>query len=86
MSIESRIKAKLEAAFEPVRLEIINESHQHHGHHGSPQTGESHFRIKIVADAFKGLPRLACHRRVNEVLADELAGPVHALAITATAP
>ena len=86
MTIEARVRAKLQEAFTPTVLEIVNESHLHAGHHGSPGTGHSHFKVRIVAEAFRGQSRVACHRRVNEVLAEELKGAVHALAISASAP
>lgn len=83
MSVEQSIRDKLTNIFAPTYLEIENESHKHSGHAGSPGTGESHFRVHIKAPAFAGRSRLECHRMVNDVLADELAGPVHALAIHA---
>lgn len=83
MSLENQIRNKLEQALSPSQLEVVNESHKHASHAASPGTGESHFRVTIVAPAFAGKSRLECHRMVNEVLADELAGPVHALAIRA---
>lgn len=86
MSIESRIREKLAQRFAPEVLEVINESHRHAGHAGSPGTGESHFAVGIVSAAFAGKSRLERHRMVNAVLADELAGGVHALAIKAWAP
>lgn len=86
MTVEKTIRTKLEAAFEPKRLEIVNELHLHHGHHGSPGTGESHFRVNIVSECFAGKSRVERHRLVNEALTDELAGPIHALAIKAEAP
>jgi BolA protein len=86
MSVENTIRKKLEAAFRPNSLDIVNESHLHHGHHGSPGTGESHFRVHIVAQAFTGKSRIERHRLVNDVLQSELAGPIHALAIKAEAP
>jgi BolA protein len=86
MTVETAIRAKLEAAFRPASLEIVNESHLHHGHHGSPGTAESHFRVNIVSESFAGKSRVERHRLVNEVLKDELAGPIHALAIKAEAP
>ena len=85
MTVETIIRAKLEAAFRPTSLEIVNESHLHHGHHGSPGTGESHFRVHIVSERFAGKTRVERHRLVNEALRDELAGPIHALAIKAEA-
>lgn len=81
MTVEAAMRTKLTAAFSPAKLEIINESHLHHGHHGSPGTGESHFRVHIVAEGFAGKSRVERHRLVNDVLRDELAGPIHALAI-----
>ncbi|NMD08916.1 MAG: BolA family transcriptional regulator [Phyllobacteriaceae bacterium] len=72
---------KLEAAFSPSLLQVIDESHHHAGHSGSRPDGESHFRIRISAAAFDGLNRVNQHRKVNEVLAEELKSRVHALAI-----
>ena len=75
------IKAKLEKAFSPKYLELIDESYMHAGHAGAHAQGESHFRVKIKADAFAGKSRVQQHRMVNEALADELKQRVHALAI-----
>ena len=86
MTVEQTIRQKLVAAFAPTELEIVNESHLHHGHAGSPGTGHSHFRVRIVADAFRGQSRVACHRLVNDVLADVLKRDVHALALTTAVP
>lgn len=72
---------KLQQAFAPGFLEVIDESHHHAGHSGSRPDGESHFRIRIAAPALSGLSRVNQHRRINEVLADELRERVHALAI-----
>lgn len=86
MSVEATIREKLVRALAPARLEIINESHLHAGHRGSPGTGESHFRVLVVSAAFTGKSRLARHRLVNELLAEELKSKVHALTISAHAP
>ena len=86
MSMEARIRDKLTSAFAPLRLEVVNESHLHAGHASTPGTGESHFRVSIVAPAFAGKSRLERHRLVNVALAAELAGGVHALAIKAMGP
>jgi BolA protein len=86
MAVETRIREKLTAAFGPAELVIENESHLHHGHHGSPGTGESHFRVRIVSAAFDGKSRVERHRAVNATLAEELKGSIHALAIKALAP
>ena len=71
---------------QPTRLDVINESHLHAGHRSSPGTGESHFRVPIVSAAFAGKSRLQRHRLVNETLAAELEGKVHALALELNAP
>jgi BolA protein len=86
MSVEATIRDKLERAFRPTRLEVVNESHLHAGHRNSPGTGESHFRVLIVSDVFAGKSRLQRHRLVNETLAAELEGKVHALALDIHAP
>jgi BolA protein len=80
------MRQKLESAFHPARLEIVDESYLHAGHAGAREGGESHFRIEIVSDAFAGLSRIARHRKVHEALAEELNGGVHALAIVARTP
>ena len=86
MSAEARIREKLIVALEPQRLDVVNESDLHAGHRSSPGTGESHFRILIVSPKFAGLSRVARHRLVNEALADELKGRIHALALATYAP
>ena len=80
------ITKKLTQAFAPARLDVVDESHQHAGHAGHRPGGETHFRVTIVAEAFRGKTRIERHRMVNETLAAELGGGVHALAIQATAP
>lgn len=86
MGMDERITKKLEENLQPLHLEVINESQYHAGHHGSPGSGESHFRVRVVSAAFAGLSRIARHRLVNELLADELKSGVHALAIKALTP
>jgi stress-induced morphogen len=86
MRAEDSITQKLRDAFAPMALEVVNDSHRHAGHGGSPGTGESHFSIEVVSDRFKGKSRVERHRMVNEVLADELKGRIHALAIRALTP
>jgi BolA protein len=84
--VGQRISAKLRQSFSPAALEVIDESHQHAGHSGARADGESHFRVRIVAEAFRGKSRVDQHRMVNAALADELKDRVHALAIQASAP
>ena len=86
MSVAERIERKLQAALSPARLRVVDESHLHAGHAGSRPEGETHFRVEIVSSAFEGLNRVARHRLVNQHLADELAGPVHALAMRTLTP
>jgi BolA family transcriptional regulator, general stress-responsive regulator len=86
MGTQNLITEKLTKAFAPARLDVVDESHQHAGHAGHKPGGETHFRVTIVADAFRGKSRLERHRMVNETLAAELQGGVHALAIHAAAP
>ena len=77
---------KLEAAFSPQHLALIDDSSRHAGHEGAREGGESHFTVTITSDAFTGRTRVERQRLVNQVLSDELAGPVHALSIKALAP
>ena len=86
MSVEATMREKLQRAFQPTRLDVINESHLHAGHRTSPGTGESHFRLLMVSPLFAGKSRLQRHRLVNEALAAELKGKVHALALDLRAP
>jgi BolA family transcriptional regulator, general stress-responsive regulator len=80
------LEDKLRSAFSPLALSVIDESHQHAGHSGAHALGESHFRVKIMAEAFKGQSRVNQHRMVNSVLAEELKTRVHALALEISAP
>ena len=80
------ITEKLTTAFSPQSLKVLDESHLHEGHAGAREGGQTHYRVYIVADAFKGKSRIERHRLINTALADELAGGVHALAIHASAP
>ena len=84
--VAAGLRQKLEAAFAPQSLTINDESARHAEHSGARQGGESHFRIRIVAATFAGLSRVERQRRVYAVLADEIAGGVHALALTTLTP
>lgn len=94
MSIQAAMEKKLNDAFSPDRLIVVNESHLHAGHHHVEHgevakfdgTGETHFRVRIVSKAFAGMSRIARHRAVNEVLAGEMEAGLHALAIEPAAP
>jgi BolA protein len=86
MSVENTIRRKLTEALNPERLEVVNESEPHAGHRSSPGTGQSHFRVLVVSEAMRGKSRIERHRLINTLLAAELKGGVHALAIKAYAP
>jgi BolA protein len=86
MSLADTIGKKLTAAFSPQSLNVVNESHLHAGHGDHVLSGESHFRVHIVSEAFDGKSRLERHRMINQLLAAELEGGVHALAIHANTP
>jgi len=83
---ETEIRQRLTAAFTPDVLEVSNDSAMHRGHSGDDGTGESHFSVTIVADAFAGVSRLERQRMVNRALGDLPGQRVHALAIKARAP
>jgi len=86
MGMADIIGKKLTDAFSPQSLSIVNESHLHAGHGDHVLSGESHFRVHIVSDAFNGKSRLERHRMINALLAAELRDHVHALAIHANTP
>jgi BolA protein len=80
------IREKLHNAFRPERLEVIDDSARHAGHSGAAEGGESHFNVVIVSSAFQGQGRVQRQRSIYAALAEELAGPVHALSLKALAP
>lgn len=82
MKIQKEITQKLNLIFQPVTLDVLNESHQH----GVPQNSETHFKVIIASDKFKGLSLIQRHRAIYEALKEELAQGVHALAIHAMTP
>ena len=86
VTLTELITNRLRERLSPTALAVIDESDQHHGHAGSRQGGETHFRLDIVSDAFQGKSRIERHRLVNEVLAEAFDRGLHALAIKARAP
>jgi len=86
MMIREQIEVTLTRVLAPERLEIIDESAKHAGHSGARAEGETHFRLHVVAAAFRGKSRLERHRMVNDALATLLATRVHALALTTHTP
>lgn len=85
MDTRDRIEKRLADALQPARLDVIDESHLHKGHHGARPGGETHYRVRVASAAFRGKSRIEMHRAINALLAEELAGGVHALAIEAAA-
>jgi len=85
MTVRERITETLTVAFRPVSLEVVDESEKHKGHAGAREGGETHFRVRIVAPAFRGKTRVETHRMIHAALAGEIAAGVHALAIEAKA-
>ena len=86
MAVVDKIIKKLEESFAPERLDVLDESHRHKGHAGARPGGETHFCVKITSAEFDGLTRIERHRLINDCLAEELAGPIHALKLTARTP
>jgi BolA protein len=86
MTVRETIERKLTAGLSPQALVVTDDSHRHVGHAGHRPGGESHFSVEVVAEAFAGKSRIDRHRLVNGLLAEELAGPVHALALVTKAP
>ena len=82
---EQRLRQALETRFAPLQLDIEDQSHLHAGHAGAAG-GHGHFRIRIVAEAFRGASRMARHRRVYAAVGDLLRTDIHALTIEALAP
>ena len=84
--VEKTIRKKLTAVFSPQRLDVVDDSARHAGHAGAREGGESHFNVVIVSAAFEGRSRVQRQRDVYAALAEELAGPVHALSVRALSP
>jgi BolA protein len=82
---QDRIAAKLRAEFEPLHVEVVDESHLHAGHAGA-KSGAGHFRVTIVSDRFDGAGRIERQRLVYAALADEMGPEIHALSIKALSP
>ncbi len=84
--VSDHLSAKLNQALDPSHLEIHDDSAKHSGHAGAREGGESHFSVLIVSEHFKNLNRVARQRLVNAALAEDLAGPVHALSLKTLTP
>lgn len=86
MTMEQEIKVRLEKHFPNCDFEIVNQSHLHSGHAGSPNTGQSHFHLTIVSDKFSGISRVKRHQMVYEIFDDLLKSDIHALALQLDVP
>ncbi|MCW9039493.1 MAG: BolA family transcriptional regulator [Rhodospirillales bacterium] len=86
MMVADRIREKLTRELAPQRLEITDESGRHVGHAGAHPEGESHFHVEVVSEAFTGKSRVERQRMVYAALAEEMAGRIHALALSTKAP
>ncbi len=86
MTVASRIREKLTEKLAPSRLDVVDDSHKHAGHVGARPEGETHFSVEVVSAAFEGVSRVERQRMVYEILQEELAGPVHALALRTLSP
>lgn len=82
MVVEQTIVEKLKQAFEPVFLQVENESHMH----SVPANSETHFKVTLVSEVFNGMRQVAMHQKVYAVLQEELQGEVHALALHTYTP
>ena len=85
-NVAQKITEKITKALEPTQISVEDESHLHAGHAGARPEGETHFRLNVVSARFTDLPLVKRHRLINEALAEELQGPIHALAIKAISP
>ncbi len=81
MAVADEMRTRLEAAFAPTRLEIIDQSESHRGHAGWREGGETHFKVVIRAPAFAPMSRIQRHRAVQQALGSALIGRIHALAL-----
>jgi BolA family transcriptional regulator, general stress-responsive regulator len=84
--VVQKITEKITKALKPTQISVEDESHLHAGHAGARPGGETHFRLTVVSVQFTGLSLVKRHRLINEALAEELQGPIHALAIKALSP
>ncbi len=79
MIVQKSIEEKLHGQLQPSYCQVLNESHMH----SVPVNSETHFKVIVVSESFGGQSRVARHQLINGILADEIAGPVHALSIQA---
>lgn len=85
MSVKDEIHKRLSAAFDPSELSVVDDSERHRGHAGFQEGGESHFNVKIRAQDFENMSRIARHRAVHAALGKDLVSRIHALALDISA-
>ena len=86
MTRAARIRAIIESTFEPVVVDVMDESHRHIGHAGARPEGETHYHLRVVSPVFAGMSRVARSRAVHEALAAEFRTGLHALSLTLQTP
>lgn len=86
MRMADRIRERLETALDGAVVTVVDDSARHAGHAGAGEGGESHFNVRVTAPAFAGQGRVARHRLVNGLLAEEFGKGLHALQLTLLAP
>lgn len=84
IGVGEQIETRLAEAFSPQDIEVIDESEKHRGHAGFQEGGESHFLVRIRAEALGGMSRLARHRAIHAAIGADIIGRIHALAIDAS--
>ena len=86
MGVADDIETRLKEAFSPVELVVVDDSESHRGHAGYQEGGESHFNVRVRADAFRGLSRIQRHRAVHSAIGPEIVGRIHALSLDLDTP
>ncbi len=81
MALVDDIRARLQQAFAPAELEVVDDSESHRGHGGWREGGETHFNVRIRAAAFRDMSRIQRHRAVHGAIGPDLVGRIHALAL-----
>ena len=82
VSLQQTMEIKIREAFQPIHLQIINESAMHN----VPPGSESHFRLVIVSRHFEGQSSVQRHRAIYGVLEEEMKSAIHALGIQTITP
>lgn len=82
----ARLEAVLRDAFAPASLKVVDDSARHVGHAGARPEGETHYSVLVVAEAFRGMSRVARSRAVHQTLAEEFGSGLHALSLTLRTP